>query len=49
MIVAAGFYFGLLPCYLYIRAVLQISVCSGLGISELSGLECVVKKFRKLL
>jgi len=48
MIMAAGYYFDLLPRYLYVRAVLQISGRSGLGISELNALECAAKKFRKL-
>ena len=49
MIMAAGYYFGLLPCYLYIRAALQIFRRSELAISVLNRLECVAKKFRKLV
>jgi len=48
MIMAAAHYFGSLPCYSYIRALLQIFDCSGLAISELNALECAAKKFCKL-
>ena len=39
MIMAADYYFGLLTCYSYVRALLQIFDCSGFTISELSAVK----------